>query len=277
MLGPAPADRAAELADLDRAGAARRRVVATNASIVSASTIVERHAVAASRHRVLRVHVQVRERLDRDPARTCPSPGRARAAARPARGPRRSPPHVDDLDRRRTTCRAPARGSPRAAGAAGCGRPRSSRPAARPSRPAIPRAPRPRGRPGTRGCRRTPRRIGNSRNSIAVTIAEVAAAAAQRPEEVGLALAVDSTQSPVGGHDLDRGHLVGADAVLAAEPREAAAERVADDADVRRGAGERGEAVLAPPRRPRSRSCRLPARAIIDSGSIGDAAQAGAA
>ncbi len=74
--------------------------------------------------------------------------------------------------------------------------------------------------------------------------AEGAAAAAERPEEVGLVLRVGADEVAVRGDELDRGHLVGADAVLAGEPREAAAERVADDADIRRGACERGEAVL---------------------------------
>ncbi len=73
---------------------------------------------------------------------------------------------------------------------------------------------------------------------------EGAAAAAERPEEVGLVRPVGADEVSRCGHDLDRRHLVGADAVLACEPREAAAERVADDTDVGRGTGERGEAVL---------------------------------
>ena len=55
---------------------------------------------------------------------------------------------------------------------------------------------------------------------------------------------VDAAQAPVGGHDLDREHAVGGQAVLAGEPAHAAAEAVADHADVGRGAGQRGEAVL---------------------------------
>ena len=74
--------------------------------------------------------------------------------------------------------------------------------------------------------------------------AEVAAAAAQRPEQVGIVVAVDPTEVAVGRHDLDRGHLVRLEAVLAAEPAEAAAQGIAGDADVGRGAGERGEPVL---------------------------------
>ena len=73
---------------------------------------------------------------------------------------------------------------------------------------------------------------------------EGAAAAAERPEQVRLVRPVGADEVARGRDDLDRGDLVGADAVLAREPGEAAAERVADDADVRRGAGERGQAVL---------------------------------
>ena len=73
--------------------------------------------------------------------------------------------------------------------------------------------------------------------------AEAPAAAAQRPEQLGLVVGVGADVAAVGGDELDRGDAVGGEAVLAAEPADAAAERVADDADVRRGAGERGEAV----------------------------------
>ena len=48
----------------------------------------------------------------------------------------------------------------------------------------------------------------------------------------------------VGRDDLGGEQAVGGQAVAAAEPAEAAAERVADDADVGRRAGERGEADL---------------------------------
>jgi len=64
-----------------------------------------------------------------------------------------------------------------------------------------------------------------------------------RPTEIRLVVAVGADEAPVRGHELDRRHLVGADAVLAREPRESAAERVADHADVGRGAGERRETV----------------------------------
>ena len=74
--------------------------------------------------------------------------------------------------------------------------------------------------------------------------AEVAAAAAQRPEELGLVRGIDAAQLAVGGDELDRRDAVRGEAVLAAVPAEAAAERVADDADVRGGAVQRGDAEV---------------------------------
>jgi hypothetical protein len=73
--------------------------------------------------------------------------------------------------------------------------------------------------------------------------AEAAAAAAQRPEQVGLVLAVGAHELAVGGHQLDRVHMVGGQAVLTAEKAHPTAERVADYADVGRGARQRGEPV----------------------------------
>jgi hypothetical protein len=71
--------------------------------------------------------------------------------------------------------------------------------------------------------------------------AVVAAAAAQRPEQVGVVVVGGADERAVGGHELDRADAVGGEAVLAGEPREAAAEHVADDADVGARAGQRGE------------------------------------
>jgi hypothetical protein len=71
-----------------------------------------------------------------------------------------------------------------------------------------------------------------------------AAAAAQGPEQLGLVVAVGPHDAAVRGDDLDREHAVGREAVAPAEPAQAAAERVADDPDVGRGARERGEPVL---------------------------------
>ena len=62
--------------------------------------------------------------------------------------------------------------------------------------------------------------------------AEAAAAAAQRPEQVGLVLAVGAAELAVGGHYLDRQHVAGRQAVLAAQEAQAAAEGVTHDADV---------------------------------------------
>ena len=74
--------------------------------------------------------------------------------------------------------------------------------------------------------------------------AEVAAAAAQREEEVALVRVVDAVELAVGRDDLDRRDRVRREAVLAGQPAHAAAERVAGDADVGRGAVQGDEAVL---------------------------------
>ena len=70
--------------------------------------------------------------------------------------------------------------------------------------------------------------------------AEVAAAAAQRPEQVGRSRGGRRARGVPSAVTTSIGqHAVGGEAVAAAEPAEAAAERVADDADVGRRAGER--------------------------------------
>ena len=74
--------------------------------------------------------------------------------------------------------------------------------------------------------------------------AEVAAAAAQGEEEVALVGVIDAVELAVGRDDLDRRDRVRRQAVLAGEPAHAAAERVADDADVGRRAVQGDEAVL---------------------------------
>ncbi len=90
---------------------------------------------------------------------------------------------------------------------------------------------------------------------------EAASAAAQRPEEVGLGVAVDAQRTAVGGHELDGEDAVRAQAVLAPEEAQPSTERVADDPDVRRGAGERRQPVL------RGRlDDVLPQRAGLDAG-----------
>ena len=79
--------------------------------------------------------------------------------------------------------------------------------------------------------------------------AEVPAAAADRPEEVGVVLGVDVQELAVGGHDLGREQVVDGHAVLAHEEADAAAQRDPADAD-RAGVAEPGrEAVLAGRRR----------------------------
>ena len=73
---------------------------------------------------------------------------------------------------------------------------------------------------------------------------EATAAAAQRPEQLRVLRPVGTQERAVRGDDLDGEHALGREAVLAGEPADAAAERVADDADVRRRAVQRGQALL---------------------------------
>ena len=74
--------------------------------------------------------------------------------------------------------------------------------------------------------------------------AEVAAAPAEGPEEVGLGVRVGADGLAVGRHDLDGGHRVGGEPVATAEPAHAAAEGVADDAHVRGRPVQGGQPVL---------------------------------
>ena len=74
--------------------------------------------------------------------------------------------------------------------------------------------------------------------------AEAAPAAAQGPEEVGVRLVVGADDVPARGHDLGGEHARRRKPVLATEPADTAAQRIADDTDVRRRAVERGQAVL---------------------------------
>ena len=61
---------------------------------------------------------------------------------------------------------------------------------------------------------------------------EVPASAAQRPEQVRLVVGVGAHLVAVGGHQLDRGHVVGLHPELPRVPPDATAQAVADDADV---------------------------------------------
>ena len=74
--------------------------------------------------------------------------------------------------------------------------------------------------------------------------AEVAAAAADRPEQVGVLGLAGDHDAAVGGDDLDRHERVDRQAVLADEPADAAAEGQAGDADAARVAERGREAVL---------------------------------
>ena len=91
--------------------------------------------------------------------------------------------------------------------------------------------------------------------------AEVPAAAAQRPEQVGVDVGGRADELRVRRDQLDRGHGVGGEPVAAGEPAQAAAERVADDADVGRGAREREQPV-----RGRRLGDLEPQRAGLDAG-----------
>ena len=73
--------------------------------------------------------------------------------------------------------------------------------------------------------------------------AEVAAAAAERPHQVGLAVVVDVQGLAIGGHELDADQVVAAEAVLRHQPAEPASERVAGDARGRDRAAGHGEPV----------------------------------
>jgi hypothetical protein len=72
---------------------------------------------------------------------------------------------------------------------------------------------------------------------------EAAAAAANRPEELGVGLGVDAADRALGVDDLGGEDRVRRETVLACEPAETAAERVAEHADVVGRACERSEAV----------------------------------
>ena len=98
--------------------------------------------------------------------------------------------------------------------------------------------------------------------------AEAAAAAAHGPEELRVRGGVGADERAVADHDLDGGEAVGGQAELAGVPADAAAERVAGDADVggasraaRPGRGRRPRRRPAPRRRrPRPGRCRGPGR-----------------
>jgi hypothetical protein len=79
--------------------------------------------------------------------------------------------------------------------------------------------------------------------------AEVAAPAADRPEQVGIGLLVDAKQLPVGRHDLRSEQVVDREAEPANEKAHAAAERDPPDPDRGRVAEIRSQArARRPPR-----------------------------
>ena len=74
--------------------------------------------------------------------------------------------------------------------------------------------------------------------------AEVAAPAAERPEQLGVAVAVDPPVLAVGAHQFDRQHAVGREAVAASQQAHSAAQRVADHADAAARAPQAGQPEL---------------------------------
>ena len=122
-----------------------------------------------------------------------------------------------------------------------------------------------------------PRTIGPTarpRNSKLVTAAEVAAASAQRPEEVGVLVGGGPHDAAVGQHDLGCQQRVDREAVVAHQPADAAAERQAADAGVRDLARRHGQAVLLRGRVDLARAARRRRRArVAVSGIDLDAAE----
>ncbi len=98
--------------------------------------------------------------------------------------------------------------------------------------------PRPDEPPGVRGLERVQAELHRRDDAV------VATAAAQRPEEVGLAGRVGADHLARGGHELDRSHRARGEAVAARQPADAAAQRVAHHADVGGGAVQGDQAVL---------------------------------
>src|SRR5215470_18528740 len=73
--------------------------------------------------------------------------------------------------------------------------------------------------------------------------AEIAATAAQAPEEIGIALGACGDDRALGGDDLGGEEIVAGEAVFAYQPADAAAEREAGDAGTGYDAGRHGQAV----------------------------------
>ena len=72
--------------------------------------------------------------------------------------------------------------------------------------------------------------------------ANIGAATAHCPEQIGILARVGGAQSPLGGHDVDREEVVAGEAVLTAQPAEATTEGEPGDARRRDSAHRRGEA-----------------------------------
>ena len=92
---------------------------------------------------------------------------------------------------------------------------------------------------------------------------DVPASATDRPEQLGLGVAVGPDEPAVGRDHVGRDDAVAGEPVAADHPAEAAPERISEHAHVRRGAGEVGEAVLAGGDRRAASTARPPRRARV--------------
>src|SRR3954447_2049234 len=244
VLGRRHTDRAAELAQLDRqqgrtgAGPGDRDERLDRGG----GQLVEDHAVAVAGHRVLGVHVDMAERRGRDRGERVDL-GLERAQRRQHLGRRLGVAEVRAVDRDELAA-ADRLGDVGQRGDLEQSRGRRDRVGRRaaPLDVALEHLgrvlPRPEHRAGIDLRRGVQDELDRGHD------AEAAAAAAQRPEQLGLVVAVAAHEAAVGGDELDRDDAVRREAVPAREPAQAAAERVADDADVGGGARQRGEAVL---------------------------------
>ena len=109
--------------------------------------------------------------------------------------------------------------------------------------------------------------IGNSRSSIAVTTPKLPPPP-RKAQNRSISAGVGAEKPAVGGDDLDRLDVVGRQPIGAAQPAHPAADRVPDHADVRRGARQRGQAVLGRRLATSRQTTPASARAILAARSM---------
>ena len=208
---------AAELAQLDRQQRRARARAGDRDERVDRGRgqLVEDHAVAVAGHRVLRVHVDVAQRGGRD-RREHVDLGLERAQRRRARSaPRR--PRRRGRRRRSPTNWRPRTGSGMSGSGGTCSRRADVEIASGAVRHHSTYALEDLGRPLPRPEHRAGVDLGRGVEDELHRghDAEAAAAAAQRPEQLGLVVAVGAHDAAVGGDELDREHAVGGEAVAA--------------------------------------------------------------